>query len=119
MTKKIVYRKNVPKNYCENEIIIEDIWTNLDGEIVGAIKGESVKKEFDEKQNLTAETPFDYLKSFNVKINDEVIEVELINFSENDRVEMLAKSDEFIGRKCEVKKYKILNKEGYIFVKCI
>ena len=119
LTEKIVYRKNVPKNYCENELIVDDIWTDLEGEIVGVIQGESVKKEFDEKQNLTTETPFEYLKSFNVKCNDQVIEVELLNFSENDKVEMLAKSEEFLNRKCALKKYEILNNEGYIFVKCI
>lgn len=118
-TDKVVFRKNTLINLDEDDFFIEDIWTDFIGEIVGAIPGESIKREFDEKQNITSETPFEYLKSFNIKIDDKIVEVELFNFSEADKVEMLSKSAEFIGRKCRFRKYKILNNEGYVFIDCI
>jgi len=118
-TEKIVYRKNTPRNRSENEVVIDSIWEDLEGKVVGAIKGESVKKEFDEKQNLTTETPFEFLKSFNVKLNDEIVEIELDRLSENERVEMLTTSDSYIGKRCKFKKYEIVGNAGFVFEKCI
>ncbi len=115
---KIMFRKNIPKGYEENEFIEYKIWTEFRGKILGYEVGHDVKKEFDEKQNLVSETPFEYLKAFKVfnEKENETILVKLTNFTEAQKVNMLKCADDFINKKLKFKKYNFLNNVGYIFV---
>ena len=119
-TEKIVYKKNCPRHYFdENEIVIDDIWTNRHGEIVGVVPAEAVKREVDDNQNIVSETPYKYAKSFNFKDSEtgEVVEVELSNFTDAEKVEILEKADNFLHKSFDFKQFKILENNGYVFLK--
>lgn len=118
LTDKVVFRRDSPKGVCENEVVIEDIWTRVEGEIVGFAEGEAVKGKPGEGQEAAEGEPFRYLKSFSVKVGGEEVTVELSGMLDSDKAEMLAHADGFIGRKCELRRYSVLGREGYVFVKC-
>ena len=118
---KITYHKNVPLDYCDDEIISESIWETEEGKIVGYDVGTGSKKEFDEQQNLTSETPYDYLKSLKIVSSDgiNVLNIELSNYNENDKINMLYSVNDYMQKKCIIKKYSILDKTGYLFDRVI
>lgn len=116
----VVFKKNTTKLFedPETDFIKLNIWTEFSGTIVGYEIGESSKKEYDDKQNLVSETPFEYLKAFKIfnEAENETVLVELSNFTESEKINFLSNVKDYTDKKCVFKRYNVLNNIGYIFV---
>ena len=115
LTSKIVYRKDIPLGYEEDEVIIDDIWETLSGKVIDMEKEVGVDRKFDENQNVVEGESYEYASSLIVKSDsfDAPIKVPLVGLQDSDKVELCNASDT-IGKSCRFKKYTILDKCGFI-----
>lgn len=114
---KLVFRKDSPYKY--DSIIIEDIWTDYVGKIIGYEEGVVIKKEFNDKQEVISETPITCIKSFKILYNNEIINISIENLIDSEKIKYYETINEWINQECNFRQYKILNKSGYIFCNII
>jgi hypothetical protein len=116
---KAVLRKNIPYKYEEDDVEVLEIWKPLLGEIVGYEKDTAVIKEVDDDQKEVGEKRFDYVKTVTVSYNEDRIQIELTNFTDNEKASMLEKADAMIGKQCEFKEWSIAGISGYLLSKVL
>ena len=109
----VMFRKNKPYK-ADDEFSVIHLWTELTGSVVGYVKDTAVKKEFDENQNVKSETQYDYLKTVVVSYEGKDIDIDLVNYSEKDRVELLSKAKDLLGTECKFKRWDLQEKHGYL-----
>lgn len=114
---KIVFRKNIPYKYEDNDIFIEDIWTDYSGKIIGYEDGTVIHREYNDKQEVVSETPVSCIKSFKIlNDNNETVDVSIDNFIDSEKTHYYETINEWMNHECNYRQYKILNKTGFVFV---
>jgi hypothetical protein len=113
----LVFHKDIPYNYCDDEIIEEIICEEFEGVVNDGIVGTFLKKEVDEETNKIIKTEeIPCMHFIKVQSNDEIISIPLDNFLDKEKAEMFTNFQSLIGKKCIFKKYSILDKNGYFIV---
>lgn len=113
----IVFHKDIPYKYEEDEVIIENVCKEYEGIIVDSIVGTVVKQTVNEETNTVEkyeEVPcVHFLKC---KIDEDIIDISLDNFLDNEKIKIFNNFDSIKNTKCKIKYFNILEKSGYFIV---
>lgn len=114
----LVFHKDIPYKYDDNEIIIENVCTLYEGKVVDCVVGTTLKKITDEEtQEVISQEEIPCIHFIKCLINNKELTIPLDNYLENEKIEMFNNFSNMKNKKCYLKYYHILNKSGYFIVK--
>jgi hypothetical protein len=114
----LVFHKDVPYNYEDDEIIVENVCVMHEGIVIDCVVGTTLKKTIDEEtQETTHQEEVPCIHFIKCLVNNEELTIPLDNYLENEKIDMFNNFSDLKNKKCWVKYYNILNKSGYFIVK--
>ena len=117
--KSIVFRKNVPYNFEDNDVIIANVVEHHDGKVIGYSEGTIIQRTFNEESGeVETEMEIPCIDSFDIldHKSNEIINISIKNLNDSIKRDYYININDLINKECVYGSYKILDKFGNMFV---
>lgn len=116
---KLIFRKNLPYKFEDNDIIIENVVTQHDGKIIDYELGTIISRTFNQESGeVETETEIPCINSFTI-FNSDLGKTEIVsikNLNDSDRISYYDNINNLLNTDCTYGSYSILNNCGNVFL---